>query len=318
MSLNQRRFAGALLLVPLCVSGIVFSLFRQIPAASGLALAQAGGVTSLRVEVELVTVEVIVLDKKGTPVRSLKKEDFQLFEDGKPQEISTFDEITDDARLPSSLPDDNDPARIHGKVVLILFDDSRIASENLKLTRDSAEKYVREHMKPQDLFAIATYGTTGLKLLQNYTHDGDRVLAAIRQPAVSSARATTAGESSQEIPRTAGMRPGTGPQTTPDLSPSLGREDKYRSLAMLRGLKTLISSLEAIKGRKSILLYSEEFAITADLAIELGGTVSSARKANVAFYTIDAGGLKSGRPAGSSLKQVSPDAGTSREAAFRF
>jgi uncharacterized protein YdeI (BOF family) len=47
--------------------------------------------TSIRVTSELVLANVVVRDKKGNLVRDLKKEDFTLFEDGKKQNISTFD-----------------------------------------------------------------------------------------------------------------------------------------------------------------------------------------------------------------------------------
>src|SRR5690242_8957259 len=45
----------------------------------------------IRVTTELVLVNVVAHDKKGNLVRDLKKEDFTLLEDGKKQEISTFD-----------------------------------------------------------------------------------------------------------------------------------------------------------------------------------------------------------------------------------
>src|SRR6266436_6681813 len=45
----------------------------------------------IQVTTELVLVNVVARDKKGNLVRDLKKSDFTLFEDGKKQEISTFD-----------------------------------------------------------------------------------------------------------------------------------------------------------------------------------------------------------------------------------
>src|SRR5580700_5181876 len=53
---------------------------------------QAGG-NEARIEVttELVLVNVVAHDKKGNLVKDLKKEDFTLFEDGKKQQVSTFD-----------------------------------------------------------------------------------------------------------------------------------------------------------------------------------------------------------------------------------
>src|SRR5437763_13507817 len=45
----------------------------------------------IRITTELVLVNVVARDKKGNLVRDLKKEDFTILEDGKKQEISTFD-----------------------------------------------------------------------------------------------------------------------------------------------------------------------------------------------------------------------------------
>src|SRR4029077_18867438 len=53
---------------------------------------QAGASESrIQVTSELVLVNVVAHDKKGNLVRDLKKGDFTVFEDGKKQEISTFD-----------------------------------------------------------------------------------------------------------------------------------------------------------------------------------------------------------------------------------
>src|ERR1700704_6489280 len=51
--------------------------------------AQAPEVT-FRVEVNYVEEDVRVIDRTGNFVRGLKREDFQLMEDGKPQKINTF------------------------------------------------------------------------------------------------------------------------------------------------------------------------------------------------------------------------------------
>src|SRR5258707_1629809 len=74
----------------------------SILTAAGLALQAAPvlaqqtgqpGWSEVRIQVtsELVLVNVVAGDKKGNLVRDLKKEDFTLLEDGKKQEISTFD-----------------------------------------------------------------------------------------------------------------------------------------------------------------------------------------------------------------------------------
>src|SRR5262249_49446615 len=135
--------------------------FVAYTPASGLLAerSQSASANTLRVDVELITVEVIAQDKKGKPIQNLKKEDFRLMEDGKQQQIVTFDAVkdNDEQPAPTSLADVDDQNR-RGKVVLILFDDSTITPSQIKLTRDSAEKYVKQHMRPQDLFGVASYG----------------------------------------------------------------------------------------------------------------------------------------------------------------
>jgi hypothetical protein len=44
-------------------------------------------------QVELVTVDAVVTDKKNAPIENLTKESFTVFEDGKPQEITSFEAV---------------------------------------------------------------------------------------------------------------------------------------------------------------------------------------------------------------------------------
>jgi hypothetical protein len=82
-------------LIPcLCSIGIAFS--------SPGAATQSNSSFKVRVEVELATVQVSTLDYRGNPIRNLKKEDFEFYEDGKKQEILSIDEVNAESR-PSSL-----------------------------------------------------------------------------------------------------------------------------------------------------------------------------------------------------------------------
>src|ERR1700694_934736 len=77
----------------------IFSIFTAagllLQAAAPVIAQQSGqtGRNEARIQVtsELVLVNVVAHDKKGNLVRDLKKGDFTLLEDGKKQEISTFD-----------------------------------------------------------------------------------------------------------------------------------------------------------------------------------------------------------------------------------
>ena len=66
--------------------------------AAGLPLAGAPGAQeptpvppSFPAQVSAITVDVVVLDKSGAPVRGLTRDDFTVLEDGRPQTIVGFE-----------------------------------------------------------------------------------------------------------------------------------------------------------------------------------------------------------------------------------
>src|ERR1700751_2512201 len=71
----------------------LFALQAQMPV---VALAQQRGapaqtVPAIRATTELVLVNVVARDKNGNLIRDLKREDFNVYEDGQKQQVSSFD-----------------------------------------------------------------------------------------------------------------------------------------------------------------------------------------------------------------------------------
>jgi VWFA-related protein len=245
------------------------------------------------VDVELVTVEVLVLDRRGNPIHGLKKEDFRLYEDGKQQDIVSFDEVVDSQDQAAS-PAPGDDGANRGKTVLIVFDDSTIASAHIRPAREAAERFVQEHMRPWDLFAVASFAHS-MKIMQNFTHDREQVLNAVRQPAVSSAEPRSRPEIFQEQKT---EPDGRRPYEDPGSTKGDARVRDYRAENLLRALQAISLALEPLKGQKSVLLFSESVPYNVE-AIETvyRNTLNSARRSNVVFYTLDPGGLASGASA---------------------
>ncbi len=289
-----------------CFCGIALSPpFLRLDFAR-ISAAQAGRPFSLRVDVELVTAEVMVLDKKGKPVRNLRKENFRLYEDGKQQEIISFDEVTDESGVSSMSMAALEEADLRrGKIVLIIFDDSTITSANIKQSRDSAERFVREHMRPRDLFAVACF-LNSLKILQNFTHEREAVLRAIAQPAVSGASfLRRPGLQEEQSP---------GRERWPSQDPySLATGHQVENL--LRALNAVSLSVEHLKGQKSVLLFSESaYFSPSTIEIIYKRVLDSAKRSNVVFYTVDPAGLSSGSI--SKLRQSPKNGASSVLSAF--
>jgi len=145
-----------------------------VPAAPAPATADVAEMTTqeasvpLRVLVNLVPVRVIVRDAKGHAVATLHKEDFQLFQDGKPQIISNFSIETPDSAAHSVVPavspavapnpgESAAPAFLPpSRFVALLFDDALLNQEDLMQARNAASKYLDTSVKPTDRVAILT------------------------------------------------------------------------------------------------------------------------------------------------------------------
>ena len=101
--------------------------------------AQNAGST-LKVDVKLVNVFVTVTDEHGAPVAGLKKEDFALLEDGKPQTISVFDK---ESALPLS--------------IVLDIDTSLSTRKDLPLELSSARRFARAILRPVDAISLYSF-----------------------------------------------------------------------------------------------------------------------------------------------------------------
>jgi Ca-activated chloride channel homolog len=88
---------------------------------------------TIRVNVKLVNVFATVTTPSGTPVSTLKQDDFQIFEDGKQQKIAVFQR---ESELPLS--------------IVIAIDTSLSTRNSQKLELDSARRFAHAILRPID------------------------------------------------------------------------------------------------------------------------------------------------------------------------
>jgi len=128
----------------------------------------------------LIEVPVNVIDRDGRPVERLTAEDFEVYDDGKRQEITGFEVL--DQRRPLPAPGPGEPpihpaARRH---FLLLFDLSFGSPKGIVNARRAARDFVVTRMKDLDLAAVATHSVEhGLRLLVTFTGDRTQLAAAI-------------------------------------------------------------------------------------------------------------------------------------------
>jgi VWFA-related protein len=126
-------------------------------------------VATYRVNVRLVLARVVVRDAHGHAVGNLRKEDFELLDNGKPQVISHFavEKLGSPVVSGTSEASDNTkpagkPLSLPERYVAYLFDDLHLSFEDINRIRAAAEHRV-DNMEPTDRIAIfSTSGQTTL------------------------------------------------------------------------------------------------------------------------------------------------------------
>jgi len=93
--------------------------------------------TTLKVDVKLVNLFVTVTDDHGAPIANLKKENFQLSEDGRDQKIAVFDR---ESAVPLS--------------IVLAVDTSLSTRKDLPLEQASAKRFAHAIVRPVDGLAV--------------------------------------------------------------------------------------------------------------------------------------------------------------------
>jgi VWFA-related protein len=123
-------------------------------AAKSQSPEKPGGTPTIRVNVEMISLPVVVTDRTGRRITDLKQEDFQIFEDGVPQEISGF-ASTDE-------PID----------VALLLDTSGSTEFKLARIQNSAIDFVQQ-LHPDDEVAVLSFAQE-TKLQYDFTIDREK------------------------------------------------------------------------------------------------------------------------------------------------
>jgi VWFA-related protein len=141
--------------------------------------------------VELVTTDVVVRDNNGQFIADLKKEDFQVVEDGVEQKVISFSlthggrsyniaapppaPVAEGIILPPSRP----PTDTAGRIFLIFVDDLHLDFRNTGRIRDLFKKIAKELIHEGDMFGILSTGPSSLSI--DLTYDRRRLDEAIKK-----------------------------------------------------------------------------------------------------------------------------------------
>ena len=266
------------------------------------------GQGQIRVTTELVLVNVVARDKKGNLVRDLKKEDFTLLEDGKKQEISTFDFQNVDQPLTAGAAE----ATVSGaageatllragkkaaptldardrRLMLFFFDFSAMEPEQIERAVDAAKNFVSTKMQPADLVALVSLATN-MHVDLDFTDDKTKIMAALSS--------YTSGEGQGFDNGATGSAEGAA-ETGGSFSADDTDYNTFSADRKLIALQSLMQSLGKLTQKKSLIYFSNGISQSGmDNQSALRAATAAAVKANVSIYSMDVRGLQAFPPGG--------------------
>ena len=264
---------------------------------------------TFKVAVDYVEVDVVVTDRQGNLVRDLKKDDFQVLEDGKRQAITTFTLVDipierGDRPLFAAEPIEPDVKTnekpFDGRVYVMVIDDLHTRFGRSQRVKVAAKQFIERRLGANDLMAIVH--TTGpVDANQEFTSNKKLLLAAVDRTQGRKLDSATANRTA-EYYRTRDFRSASDPVNDPD-----DAERVFNARTSLDTLKNVAEWFASVRGRRKTILFVSEgidYDIT-DMIPQNGSThqgastvldstrdaVAAATRANVAIYGIDPRGL---------------------------
>lgn len=133
------------------------------------------------VNVNVVEVPVSVVDASGNPVRGLTAANFELYDRGKKQAITSFDKIDFASKETVTAISPLNPAA--RRSFLLLFDLGFSSPRSLVRAQEAARRFVTTAVQPRDLVGVGTIDNDhGFRLLTAFTTDRDLIASAINDP----------------------------------------------------------------------------------------------------------------------------------------
>ncbi len=269
----------------------------------------------VKISTTLIQVDVTVTDSKGKIVKDLKAEDFEIYENGEKQKITNFSFVSSVRETPETVKNPNEKIAVPvptaelkaeqvRRTIALVVDDLSLSFTSANYVRRALKKFVDEQMQDGDLVAIIRTGA-GIGALQQFTSDKRRLYAAIEK-----VRWNPIGRGG--IGAFAPIRDGeTVERENESDEERENRENfergfdefqgSYFATGTLGALRYIVSGMDELPGRKSVILFSDGFKILQrnEQGFTEGGMVldflrkliDTANRSSVVFYTIDARGL---------------------------
>jgi VWFA-related protein len=291
--------------------------------------------------VEVVRLEVVVTDKRRKPIADLKRDDFVILEEGKPQPIVQFQAFTRPVKsaAPTAAPAEQDEAEeqlLPARYVVLVIDDVHMEFDSLARLQKAMSQFIKTDLRPEDQVALVTTSGAGA-VAQEFTADRETLRATLSRLAVQNRRTTWHGApylseyQAELIERNDPLAIDAAVQETmaaqlfqdPESAERYARqkaralltEAVYNARLTLETLEGLTRGLSNLSGRKVIFLVSDGFLTGVghgtSTTYDIRRIADAATRSGVVIYSLDTRGLHATPPIAPAWSPVRATGGNS-------
>ncbi len=302
----------------LFVFSTVLSVFAQNPEPTATPISAEDDI--VKISTNLIQVDATVTDSKGNIVSDLVAEDFEIYENGKKQDITNFSFISAGSRTnqiaekktdKTGVPVPPKAVRLEQvrRTIALVVDDLTLSFESTHFVRRALKKFVDEQMQDGDLVAIIRTGG-GIGALQQFTTDKRMLYAAIEKiqwkPFGSGGISAFAPIEATPLERAKANGAEVSDEAIESEKNFLAGESNFRedifATGTLGAINYIVRGMRELPGRKSVILLSDGFQLfSQDTSGFVGGNrvldslrrlIDLANRSSVVIYTLDARGLQ--------------------------
>jgi VWFA-related protein len=273
----------------------------------------------VRITTNLVQLDAVVVDKNGRYVTDLRPEDFEVVEDGKRQEITSFSYVDVEPgakaqpaqaatierteKKKSAMNAVVPPVRLRPeqlrRTVALVVDDLSLSAESMAHVKEALKNYLDKQAQDNDLSAILRT-SSGVGVLQQFTSDKRILYAALDRVNwyPLSRGGLNAVEPKDILSEPAAERSGNSVDDSKMGTSAENREEN--SIAdTIDALTFIVRGFQKLPGRKAVVVFTDSLRLFSRIDNALSSNVGRMRKlidlanrSSVVFYSIDARGLQ--------------------------
>lgn len=214
------------------------------------------------VDVRVINIDVVVTDKKGTPITGLTRGDFTILENGQRKEISNFYEVQ--GATPQAQPsvagartEPENPVHLRRRVIFFI-DNLSLAPFNRNRVFKSMKEFARDVLRPGDEAMVATWNRS-MKVRLPFTSDATQIQQTLD---------TIAGESAMGLQYMSDRRSAESRiRDTENYQDAIATARSYAQSIehdlrqTVSAINALMGTLAGLEGKKIMVITSEGFPI---------------------------------------------------------